>query len=204
MFDIGFPELVLIAIVGLLVIGPERLPEALRSMGLWLGRMRRSFTSVKAEIEKEIGMDEVRRQLHNEAIMDEMKRIESEVKGTAEAARSSFNEGIQAAQAPSTDPNATDPNAQGEVDDMIAAQNSIGGQPTVETVAEADVSAQTQVEPDDTVDETGSSVESDERDHTDAGAEAGAEAASETASTDPVTTEALESSALENKKVTSG
>ena len=52
MFDIGFPELVLIAVVALLVIGPERLPEALRTLGLWLGRMRRSFTAVKAEIEK--------------------------------------------------------------------------------------------------------------------------------------------------------
>jgi len=80
MFDIGFPELVLIAIVGLLVIGPERLPEALRTLGLWLGRMRRSFASVKNEIEKEIGMDEVRRQLHNEAVMEEMKRIEQEVR----------------------------------------------------------------------------------------------------------------------------
>ena len=81
MFDIGFPELVLVAVVGLLVIGPERLPEALRALGLWLGRLRRSFTSVKAEIEKEIGMDDVRRQLHNEQILNEMKRIESEVKG---------------------------------------------------------------------------------------------------------------------------
>jgi len=82
MFDIGFPELMLSAIVGLLVIGPERLPEALRTLGLWLGRMRRSFQSVKAEIEKEIGMDEVRKQLHNEAVMDEMKRIEREVKAS--------------------------------------------------------------------------------------------------------------------------
>ncbi len=86
MFDIGFPELVLIAIVGLLVIGPERLPEALRTLGLWLGRMRRSFVSVKNEIEKEIGMDEVRRQLHNEAVMEEMKRIEKEVRGTVDDA----------------------------------------------------------------------------------------------------------------------
>ena len=86
MFDIGFPELMLSAIVGLLVIGPDRLPEALRTLGLWLGRMRRSFQSVKAEIEKEIGMDEVRKQLHNEAVMDEMKRIEREVKETANAA----------------------------------------------------------------------------------------------------------------------
>ena len=88
MFEVGFPELVLIAVVGLLVIGPDRLPEALRTLGLWLGRMRRSFVSVKTEIEKEIGMDEVRRQLHNEAVMDEMKRIEAEVADTAaQAAR---------------------------------------------------------------------------------------------------------------------
>ncbi len=82
MFDIGFSELVLVGIVALLVIGPEKLPETLRAMGLWLGRLRRSFTSVKSEIEREIGMDDVRRQLHNEAIMDEMKRIEREVKNT--------------------------------------------------------------------------------------------------------------------------
>jgi sec-independent protein translocase protein TatB len=80
MFDVSFAELILIAIVGLLVIGPERLPEALRTLGLWLGRMRRSFTSVKAEIEKEIGMDDIRRQLHNEAVMEEMKRIERDVR----------------------------------------------------------------------------------------------------------------------------
>lgn len=92
MFDIGFPELVLVAIVGLLVIGPERLPEALRTLGLWLGRMRRSFTAVKSEIEKEIGMDEVRRQLHNEAIMEEMKRIENEVRSTASDVRSTIND----------------------------------------------------------------------------------------------------------------
>lgn len=83
MFDIGGLELLLITVVALLVIGPERLPETLRTLGLWLGRLRRSFTSVKAEIEKEIGMDEVKRQLHNEAVMEEMKRIEKEVQNTA-------------------------------------------------------------------------------------------------------------------------
>jgi len=92
MFDIGFPELVVVAIVGLLVIGPERLPEALRTLGLWLGRMRRSFMTVKSEIEKEIGMDEVRRQLHNEAVMEEMKRIEKEVRNTASDVRNTLND----------------------------------------------------------------------------------------------------------------
>ncbi|MGI9328067.1 MAG: Sec-independent protein translocase protein TatB [Pseudomonadales bacterium] len=84
MFDIGFPELMIVAVVMLLVLGPERLPETLRMLGLWLGRLRRSFNSVKTEIEKEIGMDEIKRQLHNEAIMDEMKRLESEVRDSVE------------------------------------------------------------------------------------------------------------------------
>lgn len=76
MFEIGFQELMLVALVALLVLGPERLPGALRTLGLMLGRLRRSFDSVKVEIEREIGMDDIRRQLHNEAVMDELKRIE--------------------------------------------------------------------------------------------------------------------------------
>ena len=119
MLEIGFPELILIAIVGLLVIGPERLPETLRTLGLWMGRMRRSFTQVKAEIEKEIGMDEVRRQLHNEAIMEERKRIEAEVKHTADSARSSLNAGIEQATPPKAMPPtpSIDPNVRQEEDD---------------------------------------------------------------------------------------
>jgi sec-independent protein translocase protein TatB len=84
MFDISFPELILLAIVALLVIGPERLPETLRTVGLWIGRIRRSFTSVKAELEREIGMDDIRRQLHNEAVMEELKRIEREVRNAVD------------------------------------------------------------------------------------------------------------------------
>ena len=87
MFDIGFPELLLVSVVTLLVLGPERLPEALRSLGLWLGRARRSFSRVKTEIEREIGMDEVRRQLHNEAIMEQMKEIQQDVDGFSQDIR---------------------------------------------------------------------------------------------------------------------
>lgn len=84
MFDIGFPELMLVAVVMLLVLGPERLPEALRTLGLWIGRLQRSFTSVKAEIEREIGMDEVRRQLHNEGVMAEMKKLQEDLRSSAD------------------------------------------------------------------------------------------------------------------------
>jgi len=136
MFEIGFPELMLIAVVGLLVIGPERLPEALRTLGLWFGRMRRSFTAVKAEIEKEIGMDEVRRQLHNEAVMEEMKRIESEVRGTVDDAQASLNEGIQAADnsiAPPPDP--VDTPADASTETSAEAPAATTGQPPSEDKA---------------------------------------------------------------------
>jgi sec-independent protein translocase protein TatB len=96
MFDISFPELILIAIVALLVIGPERLPETLRTIGLWIGRIRRSFTSVKTEIEREIGMDDIRRQLHNEAVMEELKRIEREVRDSVSPAAQRHGEGPSA------------------------------------------------------------------------------------------------------------
>ena len=92
MFDIGLLELLLLSIVVLLVVGPRRLPETLRTLGLWLGRMRRSFTQVKAEIEREIGMDEVRRQLHNESIMEQMKEIERDVGGAIKDAKVSPSE----------------------------------------------------------------------------------------------------------------
>ncbi len=86
MFDgISTIETMVIIVVILLVIGPERLPETLRTLGLWVGRLQRSFTGVKNEIEKEIDMDGIRRQLHNEAVMEEMRRIEEEVKAGTDA-----------------------------------------------------------------------------------------------------------------------
>ena len=87
MFDISFAELTLAAVVALLVLGPEKLPGALRSLGLTLGRMRRAYYNVKTEVEREIGMDEVRRQLHNEQIMEDVKRVQQEVKAIGEEAR---------------------------------------------------------------------------------------------------------------------
>lgn len=70
MFEVGFSELLLVALVALLVLGPERLPVAARIAGLWIGRLRRSFQSIKAEVEREIGADEIRQQLHNERILE--------------------------------------------------------------------------------------------------------------------------------------
>lgn len=80
MLDIGWLELLLVFVLLLVVLGPARLPEVARTMGLWLGRLRRMYNNFKLEMEREVGMDDVRRQLHNEQIMSEMKALEQETK----------------------------------------------------------------------------------------------------------------------------
>lgn len=82
MFDIGFSELLLVAIVALIVLSPERLPEAARVSGLWLGRIKRNIQNLKAEVERELGADEIRRQLHNEHIlhMEHLNTLNQELK----------------------------------------------------------------------------------------------------------------------------
>ncbi len=61
MFDIGFSELLVIGVVALIVIGPERLPKVARTVGLLFGRMQRYVSAVKADISREIQLDELRR-----------------------------------------------------------------------------------------------------------------------------------------------
>ncbi|NWA00345.1 Sec-independent protein translocase protein TatB [Pseudomonas gingeri] len=88
MFGISFSELLLVGLVALLVLGPERLPGAARTAGLWVGRLKRSFNAIKQEVEREIGADEIRRQLHNEHILSleqEARKILSPVQEPAPA-----------------------------------------------------------------------------------------------------------------------
>jgi sec-independent protein translocase protein TatB len=63
MFDIGFSELFVIALVALIVLGPERLPKAARFAGLWVRRARAQWYSVKSELENELADEELRRSL---------------------------------------------------------------------------------------------------------------------------------------------
>ncbi|MFQ7898598.1 Sec-independent protein translocase protein TatB [Stutzerimonas degradans] len=89
MFDIGFTELLLVGLVALVVLGPERLPGAVRTAGLWVGRLKRSFNNIKAEVEREIGADEIRRQLHNERILDLEREMKQSIMPPASTTSSS-------------------------------------------------------------------------------------------------------------------
>jgi sec-independent protein translocase protein TatB len=82
MFDIGFQEIVLIGVVALVVLGPEKMPGAVRTIALMIGRLKRSFNALKTEIEKEVGADEIRRQLRNEEIMAKFKHTQAQVQNS--------------------------------------------------------------------------------------------------------------------------
>jgi sec-independent protein translocase protein TatB len=99
MFDIGFFELLLIAVVGLLVIGPKRLPETIRTVGLWVGRLKRALGSARQEFEREFGVDEVRRQLHNENVMRQL--------GESRQAISDLNKPLGSSNSQSTSTNSS-------------------------------------------------------------------------------------------------
>ena len=75
MFDIGFAELVVVAAMGLLVIGPERLPGAIRTGSAWLNRFRRGFNDIKREIQQE---------LHNDAVMQDLRKTGEQLQQQAE------------------------------------------------------------------------------------------------------------------------
>lgn len=92
MFDIGFWELFLIGVVALLVIGPERLPGLARKAGLWLGRGRRFVSQVKADIDREIAADELRRVLKEQADSSGVHEILEETRGVVDETRSSLDE----------------------------------------------------------------------------------------------------------------
>jgi sec-independent protein translocase protein TatB len=77
MFDIGFAELLIIGVVALLVIGPERMPEAVRTGAAWLNRLRRGFNDIKREVQQELHNDAVLRDLRDSgrALRDETENL---------------------------------------------------------------------------------------------------------------------------------
>jgi len=85
MFDIGFSEIFVIAIVALLVLGPERLPKAARFAGLWVRRARAQWHSVKSELENELAAEELKRSLR-------------ETQESLREAQQGFNEGLDEAR----------------------------------------------------------------------------------------------------------
>ena len=88
MFDIGFTELLIVAIVGLLVIGPERLPGAIRTGSQWLNQLKKGFNRIKADVERELGTEELQMQLRNDSINKSFEQDREQLEALDQEARS--------------------------------------------------------------------------------------------------------------------
>ena len=85
MFDIGFLELLVIALITLVVMGPERLPEAIRAISLWIGRLKQLLAKTRKNIENEVGMDDIRHQLHNEQVLKDLGESKDQLEQSLES-----------------------------------------------------------------------------------------------------------------------
>jgi len=92
MFDVGFSEILVIAVVALVVIGPERLPKAARTMGLLFGRLQRYVGDVKADISREMELDELRK------LQKQVQGAAQEFKTSVESAAQNVHEGVRSVE----------------------------------------------------------------------------------------------------------
>jgi sec-independent protein translocase protein TatB len=130
MFDIGFSELVLVGIVALLVIGPERLPETVRTASMWLNRIRRGFNEIKQEVQQE---------LHNDAVMRDLRKTGEQLKQEANSIGLDLQRSTKAVNAAATTvATATAAVANTVTNTVTAAPNSPTTDPTSSSEPEPD------------------------------------------------------------------
>lgn len=95
----SFAELFIVICVGLIIIGPERLPHALKSGLVWLNRIKRLMHETRTEFENQLGVDEIRREIHNEQVMASLKALEETKKKLRESGEEIENTIASPAQA---------------------------------------------------------------------------------------------------------
>ncbi|OQW74276.1 MAG: twin arginine-targeting protein translocase TatB [Proteobacteria bacterium ST_bin11] len=93
MFDVGFSELLMVGLVALLVLGPEKLPKAARLAGFWVGKARTVLATTKAEIKQELHAEEMRQLIQQQSIAGELEKIVQDTR----SALDDINTNVQAA-----------------------------------------------------------------------------------------------------------
>ncbi|HVO88136.1 MAG TPA: Sec-independent protein translocase protein TatB [Casimicrobiaceae bacterium] len=111
MFDVGFSEIVVIAVVALIVIGPERLPKTARTIGHLMGRLQRYVSDVKADISREMELDELRKlqqqvQTAAQDLQQSVTQATSELESGLKNVEQQLNAGANPAAAASVEPTA--------------------------------------------------------------------------------------------------
>jgi len=102
MFDVGFLELLVIMVLGLLVLGPERLPKAAQKVGYWFGKARRYVEGMKSQVEAEFDSTEVKRLLHNQEV--QIRELQSKLTDTDDFINSEYHNQFDDKDDPGTSP----------------------------------------------------------------------------------------------------
>ena len=87
MFDIGFSELVVLGVIGVVVIGPQRLPEVVRTAVITVRKIRRAFSDVRADIERELDLDDMRKILHEADMKAHINKLNQDIMNLDKDAR---------------------------------------------------------------------------------------------------------------------
>jgi len=173
MFDVGFQELMLIFVILLIVVGPERLPKLARTLGLWIGKARTIVSSVKSEVEREIRVSELKQSLQEQAPTEEFRKLANQVKSINSDLKSTGKE-IESSIQSAAEYNGPKTNTQTEATTSGYLQDKNAD--PVENLASSTIS---------------SSSSSDLQSSSDAKAKVPAARADETSSNDKVSTEKL-------------
>ena len=130
MFDIGFAELLLIGVVGLLVVGPEQLPGAVRTVLAWVSRFRRSFEQIRTEVRRELHNDEIMQKLKAESqdlerqVRDTTQSVEQEIQTLGNEASNSLQPTSSTTDPASSPPLGASPDADATEGDNSTPPNS--------------------------------------------------------------------------------
>jgi len=158
MFNFGISELMIIAVVGLIIIGPERLPRVARTLGHLVGRMQRYVTEIKADISREVELDELRKLQSSmkeaaeeieESVSKQVNFIEDEVKQAESATRKSVEDAVEPeagdseAESGTEEPKAESKEPQAGINLMHSLNPPDYPDEKPEQVSEADATAQT-------------------------------------------------------------
>jgi sec-independent protein translocase protein TatB len=92
MFEVGFSEILMVGLVALLVIGPEKLPKVARMAGFWIAKSKRMVASVKQEIHEEFQAEELRQALKNQTGISEIQKILEDTSNDLHAIKSSVRQ----------------------------------------------------------------------------------------------------------------
>lgn len=139
MFEIGFAELFLLGVIALLVVGPDRLPALARTVGVWVGRAQRLVGQVRADIEREVRADELRKAAKEYSPTGMLGDMRKEVEDLASEVSKPVDLDAEKAESPNSDPSGTAPTAPTATPASDAADTSTapGSEPAAQEAEDA-------------------------------------------------------------------